>query len=288
MIQSKLKALIFSFLQTWPGLLASYLYRIGWEIRSTSRRFTSHIVAIVRSREFTNYSYLLSEDSRRELCALLSFLTGTPPIDVNRVLSEIETDKGLAAHVAHQTARSNRALSSDTAFKPGRILLHYGLIRLLKLPMVFEAGVDKGLGALVVNRALARNRAGGSEGHYLGAERRADRPAFLIESWPERVGEVRYADWRETYLSVAPGGITFLFWDASTDAEDFRFLEQHSDRLSPDAVIVSAWTTPAFFQVAESTGRACLIFHARSRAHWFEGSSLAIAFPKMIIDSKSK
>lgn len=196
--------------------------------------------------------------------------------DAEAVICEIETDRELSDYYTNTIRTSYRRWSSDETFKPGRLLLHYAIVRLTKPRLVFEAGLDKGFGSIIMNRALLRNRAEGYQAQYIGVEYRADRPVFLFDSYPDRVGQIRYAPWADEFLKLEKKSVDFLFYDAVANDEELEKFFTYADRFSDQAIIVSAWSSPAYFLVAERMGRDVSIFHAKSKSHWYLGADLSI------------
>lgn len=276
MAQLKIRNLYFDILNMWIGLPLSLLYRTFNFIWFEMIQFFLKLSSIWQSREFVNFTYILSDDSRSHLPYFLSRLLGCTVSEADAAVKEIESDSEIAAYYAESIRRSNRRWSSDEAFKPGRLLLHYALLRLTKPRTVFEAGLDKGFGAIIMNRALMKNINEGYRADYIGVEYRADRPAFLIESFPGRIGRVTYAAWGDEFARLEKGSVDFLFYDTLCNHEEIKKIQTFSDRLSDDAIIVSAWSGDLFYKVAEQIGRDVSVFPASSNRHWFSGSDLCV------------
>lgn len=275
-MRSLIRNFIFRFINTPIGLIASLVYRIFREaIRDTSR-FIQKILAILRSREFVNFTYHLNEQSRAVLPHTIMNIAGCTFSAAEAVILELEQDRDLAAYYALEIRRSDRKWASDSEFKPGRLLLHYALVRLTKPRCVFEAGLDKGHGAIVINKALARNREEGFDARYIGVEYRADRPAFLLENYPDRIGSPIYASWSEVMESLAENSIDFLFYDAVTYPDHIEKLVEFSNRMSPNGLLVCAWAHPEILAIAERIRRNVSVFSCSPKAHWEEGNNLSV------------
>lgn len=276
MTRREFRNFLFDFLNTRFGLFLSYIHRTQSFLRFELPHLFGKIAAIWRSREFVNFTYLLSDDARQYLPYFTASLVGCSVAEAETVIQEIENDRELSDYYADTIKASYRRLSSDENFKPGRLLLHYALVRLTKPRLVFEAGLDKGFGSIIMNRALLRNREEGYKAGYIGVEYRADRPVFLFESYPDQMGQIRYARWSDQFVELEKNSVDFLFYDAVENDEELERFSTYSDRLSDQAMIVSAWSSPAYFRAAELMGREVSIFHAKSKRHWFPGSNLSI------------
>jgi predicted O-methyltransferase YrrM len=272
------RAFMFQFLHTPFGLFASLLYRVFQVARRDAVNFGKDLFWIFRSREFVNFSYDLNDQSRMVLPHFVAQITGARVDEAERVLREIETDHELAEFYETEIARSYRRWASDLHFRPGRLLLHYAIVRLTKPRLVFEAGVDKGLGAIILNRALQRNQAEGYDVSYIGVEYRADRPVFLFEEFPNPVGSIRYASWSDVMQNLPTGSVDFFFYDAVFNRANLDMIATLSDRLSDHAVLVSAWTEKELFDIARKIDRHILTFHTAPKVHWYEGANLGILF----------
>jgi hypothetical protein len=167
-------------------------------------------------------------------------------------------------------------LSADPTFKPGRLLLHYAIVRLTKPRLVFEAGLDKGFGAIILNRALQKNKDEGCQSDYIGVEYRVDRPAFLIENYPNPVGRIVYASWSEVFEGLSAGTVDFFFYDAVTSDEEIQKFKLFSDRMSDDAISICAWSFKSLYVIEEQMGRCVSVFPALAKDHWFDGSDLCV------------
>jgi hypothetical protein len=188
MASQRVRNFYFALLQTRLGLVLSWLFRSWHFSRQSTVQFTKKIRAIWQSREFVNYTYNLDAHSRDYLPYFISNIIGCDVLEAENAIRELEEDQELADFHFDCIEKSNRRWSSDPALKPGRLLLNYALIRLTKPKLVFEAGLDKGFGAIILNRALRRNSDEGFMAAYVGVEYRSDRPAFLIEKYPYRIG----------------------------------------------------------------------------------------------------
>lgn len=134
------------------------------------------------SREYTNFTYSISARSERHLARAVSQATGVPVGDVEAFQRELLEDQVLKDHFKEAVRKSSRRGTIDPTPLYGRRSAWYALVRIVKPAAVVEAGVDKGLGTLVLAAALKRNAAEGNigtvfaldlnptAGHLLGGE----------------------------------------------------------------------------------------------------------------------
>jgi hypothetical protein len=127
-----------------------------------------------------------------------------------------------------------------------------------------------------MNRALSRNREEGYEARYVGVEYRADRPAFLYEQYPNRIGQIRYASWSDVFIELEKKSVDFLFYDAVANDEELEKFFTYSDRFSDQEMIVSAWSSLPFFKVADRMDRDISVLNLQSKKHWSSGSNLSV------------
>jgi hypothetical protein len=114
------------------------------------------------SREFTNYTYDLTDTNLRYLAHTVAAVTGKPLETIEGYLREPYADGELVEHVIRQTVRSELCYLADDDCRFGRRLGWYAFVRAVKPEVVVETGVDKGLGSVLICHALIKNR---QEGH---------------------------------------------------------------------------------------------------------------------------
>jgi len=278
----KIRNFYFGVLQTRLGLLLSKMLRTWVLLRSEPVAIFQKVRAIWRSREFVNFTYNLCAPSRDYLPYSLATITNCSVADAERFVREVENDGTLAKYHHETIEASGRRWSSDAEFKPGRLLLPYALVRLTKPRFVFEAGLDKGFGSIVLNRALGKNKNEGYDADYLGVEYRSDRPAFLFENYPDKIGRCEYASWGDVFAKCGKGSIDFMFYDAVAYPEELEKLVTYADRFSDHAIIISPWSFIDFYKIAERIGRNVTMFHAQPKNHWFDGAELCVMYRKTV------
>lgn len=125
---------------------------------------------LARSREHTNFTYAITSRSERHLAWFVARIAEVPVQQVEALQRELWADSDLRAQIQVAASVSPRRGSIDPDPLYGRRVAWYTLVRLLKPQIVVEAGVDKGLGTLVLAAALLRNTAEGSPGQVIGMD----------------------------------------------------------------------------------------------------------------------
>ncbi|MFM9943466.1 MAG: class I SAM-dependent methyltransferase [Hyphomicrobiaceae bacterium] len=267
-------------LDTAPGRAAMVLPRAVMAFKAA--RIAPQLGAVTRwafaSRERVNFTYDTTRDSQLLLCATVAEVAKCDARNIVAHLDELLSDAELIAHVeADNRAARHRV---DPGFRPGRRLAFYLLVRALKPRFVVEAGVDRGLGALLISRALALNAAAGHAGDYLGIEFDGEKPIPLFEAYAGRIGHIERGD-SVAILSGLDRPIDLFIHDTTThDAHVTAQLAALQPKLSPHGVIASTWTTRHFIDFAFANDFGLLTHQEQTVDHWFQGDRVAMLFPR--------
>lgn len=248
---------------------------VGWRTCRPLRPWGVLLRWWVGSRELGNWSYLTTADNQRVLCALVASLTGTPVAQVRRHAEELFADDELIGHLAAARQRNGLRWHTDAAFKPGKRLAYYLLVRAMKPRRVVEAGLDKGFGAQLIARALQRNAQEGVDGEYVGLEYDPDKPVpFFDRPFHDRCTVVRCDSVR--HLQDDPAEIDLFIHDTTADEPHMtRQLGAALERLSRNGIIVSVWTNPSVFAFAEARAVHLVTHKDETVDHPHGGSRLA-------------
>jgi predicted O-methyltransferase YrrM len=242
----------------------------------------------VRSREIANFTYDTTRESQFLLAAVVAEISQRPIAEIVAYVDELTADNALAAHVAGIAQTRDSRWNVDPGFKPGRRLAFYLLARALKPKRVMEAGVDKGLGALLVSRALTLNRAEGHPGDYLGIELDPEKPIPLYEKWPHRVGQIVRGS--STEILRGQGALIDLFIH-DTIPEAGHLTEQLATvrpLMAPGGVIASTWTTQELIDHAFQNDLKLLTHQEETVGHWFPGDRVAFIYGYGITGNSDK
>ena len=238
----------------------------------------SSIVWAFRSKEFTNFSYALSPKSLDDLADLLAATTGVAAPRMRLAIGEILEDQAFSDRLAECARASRWRRVIDLPIQVGRRAGWYALVRALRPRCVVEVGVEHGLGAAVLARALSRNASEGAPGSYLGIDRWEHAGCLLPPEEASRARIIRdEAGELPKYLDRK---IDFLVYDAWPGFEA-TFYSQIVPQLSDDAVILSddGHDNDELRAFARELGKSYLFFQETPERHWVRTGGIGIAFP---------
>jgi hypothetical protein len=154
--------------------------------------------------------------------------------------------------------------------------VYYLIARALRPRVVLEAGVDKGLGAALICRALQRNRTEGAAGTYVGVDVHEPSRAFLFSGAYVSEGVLQQGD-SVAFLQRFEGEIDFYIHDTTPEPRHLRAsLEAVWPRLSERGILCMSWVTNEAIEFV--VGRATfLTFVEEPKDHWYPGSKLLLA-----------
>jgi len=232
----------------------------------------------VRSREIANFTYDTTRESQLLLAAVIAEISDRPIAQIVTYIDELAADGALAQYVTGMAQARESRWNVDAGFKPGRRLAFYLLARALKPRRVVEAGVDKGLGALLVSRALTLNRAEGHAGDYLGIELDPSKPIPLYERWPDRVGQIVRGSSTDI-LRKQTEPIDLFIHDTIPEAGHMtKQLATVRPLMASGGVIASTWTTPELIGHALRHDLKLLTHQEETVDHWFPGDRVAFIY----------
>jgi hypothetical protein len=145
------------------------------------------------SREDTNFTYNLTGDSLKYLAHTISVVTGVEFAKVLEYINEPQNDPFLIETIKAAIERSTFKQVADNEVRFGRRLGWYAIARAIKPEVIIEAGVDKGLGSILLCAALLRNKEEGLGGKYYGTDIDPD-AGYLLTGKYKETGEILYGD----------------------------------------------------------------------------------------------
>jgi predicted O-methyltransferase YrrM len=231
------------------------------------------------SRETTNYTYDLSDDSLFYLMHTISVVTGVELEVVRGYIAEARTDTKLRETVIAAIRDSKFRYLSDARCEFGRRLGWYAFVRILKPRVVVETGVDKGHGAILLCAALLRNHTDGAAGKYFGTDINPEAGWLLRPPYSE-VGSILVGDSIES-LRRLPQKIDLFINDSDHSAEyEYREYTTVAEKLSDRAVVLgdNSHVTPMLARFAAECGMQFLHFREVPRDHWYPGCGIGIAY----------
>jgi hypothetical protein len=255
--------------------VAAFPFRFAATARAAFRQIGAGGRWLVSSRENTNYTYDLTPRNREHLAWFVANVAGIGVAEARGYLTEIETDKALAEHVAKLTRTSPRRWLADQDARFGRRIGWYALVRALKPAVVVETGTDKGLGTLVLAAAILRN----GSGHLTTID---INPAsgYLIGGEYATVTDRIIGDGVTTLKTLKD--IDFFIHDSDHSSEyEAREFEAITTRLSKKALVLSDNThsSDSLPIWAEKNKRHFTFFDEQPAQHWYGGAGIGASLP---------
>jgi hypothetical protein len=229
---------------------------------------------LLRSREYTNFTYDLTPINREHLAWWCATVAGIPVAEARGYMSELDTDEEFKENIASATRHSGYRGVADQVARPGSRLGWYVLIRCLRPSCVVETGTDKGLGSCVAAAALLRN----GQGRLTTIDVNPDAGYLLCPPYAD-VTELCIGDSLEVLRTLSgPVGL-FIQSSFGSFAHELSELEAVAPNLEDRAVVLSARAgSVSLPRWAERTDRRYLYFHARPKDHWYPGDGLGAAW----------
>ena len=260
-------------------LLTVLRAKVGWAYLRPAQ--CNLLKWLFTSRELTNFTCDLEDDTRHYLAALIADVSGQPYQVVLGYFRELEGDVELRAHLESATRTSELAFMADSQVRYGRRIGWYALVRALKPKVVIETGIDKGLGSCVLSAALRRNSREGAAGRYYGTDINP-KAGYLLSGEYAKYGQVLYGDSIES-LRAFEGNIDLFINDSDHSAEyEAREYEVIASKLSPRAVVLgdNSHVTDKLLQFSLATGRQFAFFKEQPKDHWYPGGGIGISFKR--------
>lgn len=193
---------------------------------------------LIHSKEWTNYTYELTDVSHREMTGFFHVITGEERKKLKEYLNECLHDELLYSHVSRITSRQPFQIGADKSSRPGRRLGWYLAVRVMKPRIVVETGVDKGLGSCVIASALIKNGNEGNEGvlHNVDIDGSS---GWLIEAPYEKLVRFHHTD-SLSFLSSFDENIDIIIQDAD-HSYDYQIAEYMAGfpKMSHGGLIIS-------------------------------------------------
>ncbi len=233
------------------------------------------------SKEYTNFTYGISEKSKKYLVGFLSNVFDKPINCVHQYRKEVEEDKGLREFLASQVSQTADRYCADLPIKYGRRIGWYILVRLLKPRFVVESGVDRGIGTCILAAAILRNQAEGFGGRVIGLDINPFAGRYIAPPYGDIV-EIAYGT-SLSYLENLSQTVDLFIHD-SDHSPDYEMKEYElvRDKLSPDGVLVSdnAELTTCLFDFAQKNSMAFWYWQEEVVDHVATGGGIGLAIPR--------
>ena len=238
---------------------------------------------LLLSNETTNYTYDLHPLNKAYLASTIALVTGHRVEQIGGFLDEISNDHELREHIKSciLTLKSKQRYHCDLNVQFGRRIGWYAFVRVCKPRVVIETGVEKGMGTLVLARALMINTAEGYPGFVYGTEINPKAGFFFKAPYNEH-GRILYGDSIESLARFTEP--IDLFINDSDHSDEYERAEYATikNKLSPGAIILgdNSHGNDELRRFALETGRKFLFFAEKPLDHWYPGAGIGIAFEK--------
>jgi hypothetical protein len=236
--------------------------------------------SILRTGEFHNFTYELTDANLRYLAETISVVTEKPAHEIDRYICEAVEDEKLAAHLRLMMKSRNRSGAEQSVAMPfGRRLGWYAITRAIKPKVVVETGVERGHGSVLLCSALLRNTNEGFPGRYFGTDINPKAGWLLARKYAD-VGKILYGDSIKSLEALTE--MVDLFINDSDHSDDYEAREYRviADKLAADAIILgdNAHVTDKLALFARESGRRFLFFKEVPKNHWYPGGGIGIAY----------
>lgn len=237
------------------------------------------IVWLFTSREFSNFTYDLTDLNKQYLTSLIAGVTGKSLQKISSYVIELENDVELRAHIEAAIQNSDERHFADRDVRYGRRLGWYILARATKPKFIVETGVDKGMGSCVLTAALIKNEKDGFPGYYYGTDINPV-AGYLLSGKYRKYGEILYGD-SITSLKKLDFEIDLFINDSDHSADyeekEYAIIE---NKLSHTAVVLgdNAHVTDKLINFALATDRKFVFFQEQPFRHWYPGAGIGIAY----------
>ena len=231
----------------------------------------------VKNTENSNFYYDLEERDLFYLANLIAHVTNSSIESVEKYFTEILTDKAFRLHIEEGFRLSG--YNQNVEVKIGRRVGWYAIARITKPSKILETGVDHGIGACVLTRALLLNESEGFGGSYFGTDIDLAAGQLLRDDY-SRVGKILYGDSLKSLDSFNQK--IDLFINDSDHSSDYEYLEyrQVLSKLSSTAIIIgdNAHVTDSLARFSAEESRHFLFFREDPKNHWYPGAGIGISF----------
>lgn len=279
-----MKSLFLRLVNTAPlGFLLLIPYRALVLFRGIFSTLRSSFFWLFTSREYTNFTYALTPLNRKYLARFVAETSKRPETEIEAYFQELERDESIPKAIRDSLRAEKLQNTGDGAFLPGRRLGWYGLVRALKPRLVIETGIDKGLGSLILCKALEKNEKEGKPGRYIGTDINPRAGTFLKAN-PSKAGKILYGDSLESLKSL--NETIDLFINDSDHSSDYERREYEAifPRLSKNGIILAdnAHCSDQLLDFSKTTGRHFAFFEEKPAKHWYPGAGIGISFTETV------
>ena len=235
--------------------------------------FIKSIIWLIRREEFTNYMYEITKINRNQMVAAVAQVANKPITEVEKLFEELENDTEFANKLNAKSKKLKRSYELLFPIPYARRIVWYVLIRIYKPNVVVESGTEKGLGSLIIDRALEKNAHGQLftldidiyAGGLLDAADK-QRISLMVGDSVESLGKIDNVD--------------FFIQDSNHSIVHEKLeLEALEKKLTNQSVIISdnAHESNVLYDWSKKMGRNFLFVTEKSKNHWHPGDGIGIS-----------
>lgn len=212
-------------------------------------------------------------------------LDGVSVDNVRRYYAEIDNSSELQALYREARATDNVLRNlTDIELRAGRQLLYYGLARIMKPRVIFEAGTAHGIGSLLLLHALMRNVQEGHPGRLVTVDinPNAGKLLFNRPASYQMLLDFECSD-SESRLARVPESIDLFLHDTvNIAAHERRHYSLLQTKLSARGIICTTWgASGQLAHHAYQHGRRYVEFTSEASGHWCS-DTLGISAPTSV------
>ncbi len=235
------------------------------------------------SREGDNFSYDISEQSKKYLSHFLAVVLDCDEALVDKIIKEPNENSELKKQIIKKITDSGKEIM-DINFHFGRRIGWYVIARIFKPRIIIETGVDKGLGSTLLCSALEKNESEGYDGKYYGTDINTQAGFLFIGSKWEKWGKILFGDSVESLKKINEN--VDLFINDSDHSKEYEMKEYLTikEKLSERAIILgdNRHVSSSLEEFSLITGRSFLFFKEEPINHWYPGGGIGFSFPKKL------
>ena len=194
--------------------------------------------------------------------------------EVEQYFSELENDIEFKKDLETMSNRLPRNKELPSPIPLGRRVAWYALIRIYKPKVIVETGTDKGIGSLVIQKALEKNGLGIL--YTLDVDRYSG--GLLNESDLKKITLI-IGDSIKSIKSINDVDLFVHDSDHSAQHERNEYLAV-SPKLTQNAVVTSdnSHVTDVLFNWSKETNRNFIFIKESPQNHWYQGGGVDISF----------
>ena len=270
-MKRKIRNLIFS---TRILNFVAPIIRLGIFLNHNFINLNKSITWLFTSREFTNFLYEITSLNRNHMIGAISSITDKSILEVEKYFIEFENDQQFKINLDKKARNTPRHHELLLPIPIARRIVWYCLIRITRPGTVVETGTEKGLGSLIIQRALDMNNYG--KLFTLDLDKYA---GSLLDSNDKEKISLLIGDSIQSISSI--NEIDFFIHDSDHSAEhEKKELEAIEGKLSSNAFVLSdnSHVTDELYNWSKKMGRKYIFIKEVPKDHWYGGSGVGISY----------